>query len=57
MMCPLDIGSLYCEAFVMEVDKLLSCVCALQLEALALHVTSISKSRADLFHAPCKMHQ
>lgn len=56
MMCLLDIGSLYCEASVMEVDKLLSCVCALQL-ALALHVTSISKSRADLFYAPCKMHQ
>lgn len=36
---------------------LLSWICALQLEALALHITLINQSRADLSYAPCKMHQ
>lgn len=42
----------------MEVAKLLlSWVCALQLEALALHITLINQSRADLSYAPREMHQ
>lgn len=39
MSCLLDTGSLYYEAHVTKVNKLLSWVCALQLEALALHVS------------------
>ncbi|OPJ78327.1 hypothetical protein AV530_015273 [Patagioenas fasciata monilis] len=57
--CPILVqGSLSCEAPMTEAAKLLlSWVCALQLEALALHITLINRSRADLPYAPQKMHQ
>lgn len=50
-------GSLYCEASMMKVARLLlRWVCALQLELLDLHIALINQSWADLSYAPYKMH-